>query len=212
MKKKFLFFILFGLITITTASTAFADITETMPLTRSAMELRITMRKLWEDHITYTRNYIISDLANLNDKSKIAERLLKNQVDIGDAIKPFYGDEAGTKLTSLLKEHIMIATKVVGAAKKNQTKALAKASEEWSKNGDDIAFFLSSANANWKKSDMQEMFTKHLSLTTDEVVSRLKKNWDKDIEAYDKGHEHMLIFSDELTIGIIKQYPDKFKE
>ena len=158
-----------------------------------------------------TRNYVISDIANLGDKSKIAERLLKNQADIGDAIKPMYGNEAGEKLTSLLKEHIIIATKVVGAAKNNQAKALAKASEEWSKNGDDITSFLSTADPNWKKSDMQEMLAKHLTLTTDEVVSRLKKNWGKDIEAYDKGHEHMLMFADELTKGIVKQFPDKFK-
>jgi hypothetical protein len=211
MEKKILSGIFFCFLTFIATNSSFAQMSEKMPLTHSAVEMNSAMRKLWEDHITYTRNYIISDIANLGDKSKIAERLLKNQADIGDAIKPMYGNEAGEKLTSLLKEHIMIATKVVGAAKNNQAKALAKASEEWSKNGDDIASFLSSANPNWKKSDMQEMLAKHLALTTDEVVSRLKKNWGKDIEAYDKGHEHMLMFADELTKGIVKQFPDKFK-
>ena len=108
--------------TIIYANSAHANMYEAPMLRQSAVELRTTMRKLWEDHITYTRNYIISDLANLGDKSKIAERLLRNQVDIGDAIKPIYGDEAGNKLTSLLKEHIVIATKVVGVAKKIRVK------------------------------------------------------------------------------------------
>lgn len=209
MKKYILSAIFFCFIAV---NTTFANITGEMTLNRSTVELKTTMRKLWEDHIIYTRNYIISDLANLGDKTKIAERLLKNQVDIGDAIKPVYGDEAGNKLTSLLKDHILIATKVVTAAKNNQKKALTKASEDWSKNGDDIASFLSSANPNWKKNDMQEMLAKHLALTTDEVVSRLKKDWDKDIAAYDEGHAHMLMFADELTKGIVKQFPDKFKE
>lgn len=211
MKKNILSGILFCLISIISVQNALAEMPMEMPLTRSAFELKTTMRKLWEDHITYTRNYIISDLANLGDKSKIAERLLKNQADIGDALKPIYGDEAGNKLTALLKEHIVIATKVVDAAKKNQTKALEKVSSDWSKNGVDIADFLSGANPNWKKSDMQEMLAKHLALTTDEVVSRLKKNWSNDIDAYDKGHEHMLMFADELAAGIVKQFPDKFK-
>src|SRR6185369_11812704 len=72
-------------------------------------ELRMAMRKLWEDHITYTRNYIISALADLPDQDAVAQRLLKNQDDIGNAIKPFYGDAAGQKLAGLLRDHITIA-------------------------------------------------------------------------------------------------------
>lgn len=187
------------------------EMSEAMYLSAPAVELRTDMRKLWEDHITYTRNYIISDLANLGDKAKIAERLFKNQADIGNAIKPIYGNDAGEKLTSLLKEHIVIATKVVDTAKKKQDKALKKTSDDWSKNANDIAVFLSGANSNWKKSEMEEMLAKHLELTTKEVVSRLKKNWSDDIAAYDAGHEHMLMFADELTKGIVMQFPDKFK-
>lgn len=188
-----------------------ANMSDPMLLTDSAVELRVNMRKLWEDHITYTRNYIISDLANLGDKAKVAERLLKNQADIGDAIRPVYGAAVGDKLTELLKEHIVIATKVVAAAKNKQNKALKKASDDWNKNAEDIAVFLSSANPNWKKSDMNAMLSKHLELTTKEVVSRLKKSWSDDIAAYDAGHDHMLMFADELTKGIVKQFPDKFK-
>ncbi len=75
------------------------------------------MRKLWEDHITYTRGYIVSALADLPDTSVVATRLLKNQDDIGDAIKPYYGENAGKKLSALLRDHILIGTKVVKAAK-----------------------------------------------------------------------------------------------
>jgi len=38
----------------------------------------------------------------------------------------------------------------------------------------------------------------------------LKKDWAADIEAYDKGHAHMLMFSDAVTEGIVKQFPRKF--
>ncbi len=56
------------------------------------------------------------------------------------------------------------------------------------------------------------MLYKHLAYTTTEVVSRLKKDWPADIEAYDKGHVHMLMFSDMPTDGIVKQFPEKFKK
>jgi hypothetical protein len=175
------------------------------------MALRLAMRTLWEDHIVYTRNYIISELANLGDKDAIAKRLLKNQDDIGNAIKPYYGDAAGNKLSSLLRDHIVIATEVVKAAKSGDKNALDKAQQKWTANADDIANFLSSANPNWNKDELTNMLHKHLELTTGEVVSRLHKNWNADIDFYDKGHAHMLMFADALTDGIEKQFPDKFK-
>ncbi len=181
-------------------------------LSQSAVALKMDMRKLWEDHITYTRNYIISALASLEDINIVAGRLLKNQDDIGDAIKPIYGDEAGEKLATLLRDHILIATEVVKAAKMGNNEELSKANQKWYANGDDIAVFLSGANPNWPKSVLQDMLHKHLEYTTQEVVSRLKKDWASDIEAYDKGHVHMLMFADALTDGVVKQFPKKFKK
>jgi hypothetical protein len=175
-----------------------------------AVELREGMRKLWEDHVTWTRNYIISAVADLDDAGKVAERLLKNQDDIGDAIMPYYGNEAGKKLAALLKDHILVAVEVVKAAKAGNSEELTKANMKWYANADDIAAFLSGANPNWPKKAVEEMLHKHLEFTTQEVVSRLKKDWPSDIEAYDKGHMHMLMLADILAKGIVKQYPKRF--
>lgn len=183
-----------------------------MCCTKADLDLRLAMRKLWEDHITYTRNYIISALADLEDVNAVAGRLLKNQDDIGDAVKAYYGEEAGKKLAGLLRDHIVIAIDVVKAAKMGNNEDLDKASRKWNANADEIAVFLSGANPNWAKKDLADMLYKHLELTTGEVVSRLKKDWAADIDYYDKGHAHMLMFADALTDGIVKQFPDKFKK
>jgi hypothetical protein len=177
----------------------------------SAVELKADMRKLWEDHITYTRNFIISALGDLKDANSVAERLLKNQDEIGKAIAPFYGDDAGKKLAALLRDHILIAADVVKAAKAGNKDKLSAEQKKWTKNADDIAAFLSKANSNWPEKDLKDMLHKHLALTTDEVVGRLKKDWAADIKAYDKGHTHILMLSDALSEGIIKQFPDKLK-
>ena len=166
---------------------------------KPADELKLGMRMLWEEHITYTRNYIISALANLPDRDAVAQRLLKNQDDIGNAIKPFYGDQAGGKLAALLRDHIMIATDVVKAAKAGNNEQLDAAQKKWSANGKEIAAFLSGANPNWSKPTLESMLQKHLDLTTGEVVGRLKKDWAADIKSYDDGHAHMLMFADALT-------------
>ena len=182
-----------------------------LPASQQAVELRIAMRKLWEDHITYTRNAIISILADLPDQKAVSDRLLQNQQDIGDAIKPYYGSDAGGKLTALLREHILIAVDVVKAAKAGNKAQLDMQQKRWSDNGKAIAAFLSTANPAWDRAKMEAMLQKHLDLTTGEVVGRLKKDWASDIKSYDEGHAHMLMFADTLTDGIIKQFPDKVK-
>jgi hypothetical protein len=178
--------------------------------TQSVVDLRNAMRQLWEEHIVYTRNFIISALAGLEDTDKIAERLLTNQDDIGNAIKPIYGEEAGKKLSALLRDHILIAADIVKAAKTGDNDGVTKGEKRWTENADEIAVFLSGANPNWPVQTLKNMLYTHLALTTTEVVSRIKKDWALDIEAYDKGHAHMLMFADVLTNGIVKQFPKKF--
>lgn len=187
----------------------------------AGIDLRMAMRTLWEDHIVWTRNYIISALADSNyvasglaepgDTEKVAERLLRNQEDIGQAIEPFYGQQAADQLTALLKDHIVIATRVVSAAKQGDKTALNKSQVEWRANANDIATFLSGANPNWPKATLVDMLGVHLEVTTTSVVSRLKKDWAGDIAAYDHNHEHMLMLADALSAGIINQFPDRFR-
>src|SRR5215213_6970941 len=113
-------------------------------LTRKAVALRMDMRKLWEDHITWTRLAIISLTTGSPDTDTTVGRLLQNQTDIGNAVKPFYGSAASDKLTALLKDHILIAADVIAAAKKGDQAALADAQSRWVANADDIAATLNS--------------------------------------------------------------------
>jgi hypothetical protein len=115
-------------------------------------------------------------------------------------------------LTALLRDHILIAADLVKAAKAGNNDEVQKESKKWESNADDIAAFLSGANPNWSKQDLTNMLYKHLALTTGEVVSRLKKDWVADMDYYDKGHAHMLMFADTLSDGIVIQFPAKFKK
>src|SRR5919106_2767276 len=100
------------------------------------------VRKLWEDHVTWTRVYIIAALADLPEADIAAQRLLQNQIDIGNAVKPFYGDEAGEQLTALLKDHILIAAELLAAAKAGDTAKFEEANKRWYENANEIAAFL----------------------------------------------------------------------
>ncbi len=179
--------------------------------TSAELSLRSALRKLWEEHIVYTRTFIISALAGLPDTDSTAQRLLRNQDDIGAAVAQFYGEAAGSKLASLLREHILIAADIVKAAKAGDGDGVAKGQAAWHGNAQDIAAFLAAANPNWPQAELGRMLDMHLGFTTTEVLSRLKEDWAADIQAYDAGHEHMLQFSDMLADGIVKQFPKRFR-
>ena len=180
--------------------------------TKSMADLQMAERKLWMDHVAWTRSFLISDLASLEDRDDVLERLLKNQDDIGNSIKPYYGEEAGNQLASLLREHITTAGQVVDAAKSGSKEDFEKYNKLWYENADKIADFLSSANPNYSNKTLKDMLHKHLQLLTDAVVARLNKDWKADIKAYDEGEDHIIMLADTLSDGIIKQFPEKFKQ
>jgi hypothetical protein len=169
------------------------------------------MRKLWEDHVTWTRLAIISLESGTPDTTATVGRLLRNQTDIGNAIKPYYGAAAGTALTAQLRTHILIAADLIAAAKAGDQTKLADAQERWNANADQIAFTLHSVNPRfWKLGTMRAEMRMHLRLTTEEAVARLQGNWDADVAAYDRVVRHILHMSDLLSDGIIRQFPARF--
>ena len=181
-------------------------------VTRKELALRNEMRRLWEDHVTWTRLAIISLTTDAPDTEATVGRLLQNQTDIGNAIKPFYGAAAGEELTRLLRDHIVIAADLVGAAKAGDQAAVTQAQSRWTANADEIAAFLASANQrSWKLNEMTAMLREHLRLTTNEALARLRGDWAADVAAYDEIHLHALGMADMLSTGIIKQFPKRFR-
>ena len=174
--------------------------------------LRQDMRALWQDHIVWTRQVIVDFAAGLPSLSTSEVRLLRNQADLGNAIAPFYGKAAGARLTSLLRGHILIAVDVLTAAKAGDAPGLAQAQARWTRNADQVADFLSSANpAAWPRAEMRRMMRHHLKLTTDEAVARLTGEWSADVRAYGKVQNQILDMADMLSAGIISQFPQRFR-
>lgn len=176
----------------------------------ASISLRQAMRRLWMDHTVYTRLYIVSAVAEIPDAETIAGRLLRNQEDIGNAIVPYYGKDAGKKLTELLKQHIIIAVDVVAAAKSGNQKKFAESDKKWIANADDIAAFLSSANPNWPKKDAADLLHLHLKLIKEFATARLNKNYAEDVRKLDEYFTEGMLIADTLSEGVIKQFPNKF--
>ncbi len=172
------------------------------------------MRKLWEDHVVWTRQFIVSaatESDNLPDIGPTTDRLLANQADIGNALKPFYGDAAGEQVTALLRDHILGAADLVAAAKSGDAAAVEDASAAWYRNADDIAAALHDLNPkHWPLGEMQAHMKDHLDLTLQEAVARLEGRYADDIGAYDAIHGQILEMADMLSDGIVAQFPGRF--
>jgi hypothetical protein len=173
------------------------------------LALRQDMRKLWEDHITWTRLVIVSTFASLPDLGPTTDRLLRNQVDIGNAIEPFYGEASGDRLASLLRTHILGAAELLAAAKAHDAFRLESARTAWYANGDDIASFLNSLNPEWRLDEMRTMMRSHLDLTLEEAVDQLEGRYEESVADYDRVHVQILAMADMLSEGLIKQFPGK---
>lgn len=176
-----------------------------------AVAFHDAMRKLWEDHVTWTRLVIVDFAFATPDTGPTVDRLLQNQVDIGNAIKPFYGDAAGNQLASLLRTHILLAAQILTAAKAGDTATLNDAVARWYANASDIAAFLNAANPkNWPLDSMKDMMKEHLDLTLAEAVAQLTGDYALSISGYDKVHLQILHMADMLSSGIVLQFPAKF--
>jgi len=185
---------------------------EAHAITQNELVLRRDMRQLWEDHIVWTRLAIISLITDAPDTEATVGRLLSNQTDIGNAVKPFYGKVAGDKLTAELRQHILIAADLVAAARAGDQAKLADAQSRWEQNADGIASVLNSVNPRfWKLATMKAEMHMHLALTTEEAIARLNGDWKADVAAYDQIHRHILHMSDLLSAGLVKQFPKRFR-
>jgi hypothetical protein len=180
--------------------------------TSKAIRFHDGMRKLWEDHITWTRLAIVSFAGDLPDFDQTAARLLRNQTDIGNAIKPYYGKKAGERLTALLNDHITGAVELLKAAKAGDDDAFATAKDAWYRNGRQIARFLSDANPRFLPFARSDRLMKgHLDDTLDEAAHQLGGDFGASVRDYDHIHHHILRMSDAISNGIIRQFPGRFR-
>jgi hypothetical protein len=213
MKKLLLMgFILLFPLNMVAGTSAYAK-PQVQCISQSEVKFENKFRRLWIDHAMWSSNYITSaTTAGAEAQKQVLTRLLKNQEDIGNAVKPVYGEKAGNKLTDLLKEHVVIAEKIVDAAKSGNEALVNQLDKEWYRNAEEIAAFLSGANPYLKNEDLRNLLYMHLKLVTNELSASLAKDWNARIVSIDEGITHIILMADTISAGVVKQFPDKFKK
>ena len=179
--------------------------------TPRAVAFHDKMRALWEEHGTWTHMVIVSFVGGLPDLQAEEQVLLRNQVDIGNAVKPYYGRTAGNKLTALLRAHILGAVTVLEAAKSGDKSRLAQAEQAWFANGRQVADFLHAANPRFlSRSAARKMMKVHLDQVITQAVDELSGNYAGSARAFGPYIRHILAMADMISGGIIRQFPHRF--
>jgi hypothetical protein len=164
------------------------------------------LRMLWEQHVMWTRSFIISTVSGLGDLDAVTARLLRNPDDFTRLLRKFYGQKTTDAFRELFTQHLLIAADLVKAAKAGNSSAAMTARQRWYANAEDMAKFLSNINPSWSESRWKRMLFDHLRMTEDEAVLRLNRRYAEDIENYDRIEGQALEMADYMAQGIINQH------
>jgi hypothetical protein len=161
------------------------------------IDLKSTIRKLFTDHAVYT-SFVLKSIVDHHDADTkvLLPRLLQNQKDIGEQLKPFIGSSKGNKLTKVLTEHIQLAGAVIKDATYNNPQ-LEQDIKKLFNNSDDVAMVLTSINPELLPyEDTQMMFIIHNEFVIDQTLARLSKDYQQEQKLYDAYYNEILLMSD----------------
>jgi|AKYZ01.1.fsa_nt_gi LysM domain. len=168
------------------------------------------MRLVWEQQIYWTRMLLISIAERLNDQSPTMERLLRGPSDIASIFNRYYGSNVASLVQELITEHLQIAADLITALRDNQHNKATELTQQWYQNANKIADAFSSINPYFNKQSIQSMLYRFLDLTIQQINKRLAGDYQGDIMAFDLIELEVLKMADNLTSGIMNQFPQKF--
>lgn len=180
------------------------------PFTSAEQELNNRLRLLWEQHIYWTRAYILSVVFELPDTQAVLNRLLQNPNDFASVFRVFYGEEVASDFKNLFTEHLTIASELVNAAKAGDSVAAEDAEKRWYANADQIAEFLESINPYWSAEEWKKMLHEHLALTKMEAVNLLNKQYVDSITNFNNIEQQAMMMADTMTQGIVDQFSSMY--
>ena len=146
----------------------------------------------------------------LPDLNFVLGRLLRNATDMGNALRPYYGDQIADAYADLIREHLTIAADLVTAAVNGETEKAEQKEADWYRNADEIVEFLSRINPYYDEEAFRKMFYSHLALTKLEAVCMIQKNFELEVQVFDQIEAEALMMADMLSDGIFKQFPYRF--
>lgn len=169
-------------------------------------DLQNKIRKLWIEHVEWTRMFILSSAENRGDLDATTARLLRNPKDFADLLRPFYGDQIAAQFEKLLTDHLTIAAELVAAAKAGDSAKADEVRRRWYRNASQIAEFLSLINPYFDRKLWEKMMFDHLRMTENEASLILTGQFEESVEQYDMIENQAMEMADNMANGIMMQF------
>lgn len=163
-------------------------------------------RKLWEQHVMWTRSFIISTAHCLPDLAPVTARLLRNPEDFACVFRKYYGQNCAEVFCRLLTEHLKIGGDLVTAVKNNETEKVPLLRDAWYENAGEIAEFLCRINPFWSECKWRELLNSHLEMTEKEAALRIGGRFAEDIAIYGEIENEALVMADYMAMGFIRHF------
>lgn len=196
-------------ICVPAAGTAGAQV-QSSNFNKAMCDLKNLVRMLWEQHVYWTRLFIVSVVFGLPDTVLVTNRLLRNPKDLAASLRPLYGETIAAELENLFTSHLTIAAELVKAAKAGDSAAAADAERRWYQNADQIAAFLARINPYWSAQEWRGLLNDHLEMTKNEAVDFLQVNYADSISTFNRIEKQALKMADVMTEGILRQFPNRY--
>jgi len=168
------------------------------------------MRLAWEQHVYWTRMFLISTAERLADAGATTARLMQNPQDIANVFATYYPSDVTKKIAKLLTEHLQIGGDLIVALRDGKQAQAKELTTKWYANADEMSAAFAAINPNYKYEELRKMFYRHLELTTAEVSARLAKKYAEDIAAFGKVEREAMQMADYFTQGIFKEFMNRF--
>jgi hypothetical protein len=180
--------------------------------TPTGVDLRLGMRELWSAQATWTQAYVADALAGMTDAADVASnRLMRNTDDIANRLKTYYGEDAGSRLAGLLRDRVSAMAGFVAAAPFRDSAQQTQALDQWNANTDSVAEFLAGLNPQLSRQTLADLLDEFVNLASDEVLARMDKKYETEVKDCDGMQLQASRIADDLTTGIIKQFPTNFQ-
>jgi hypothetical protein len=182
----------------------------TNSITQNSLELMEAMRALFDDHIVWDRQYVVSTGDNLRDIDVVNQKLIANASAIGNLLGKYYGVDNTSRITNLLKQHNLLINELVKASKRSDTFGTTNYDRELRSNADEIAFLLSELNPYYAEDSIRNLLYQHINMIRNIIATRFARNYTAEADAFDKARDQGVVIADYLTNGVIEQFPNRF--
>ncbi|HEX8227505.1 MAG TPA: hypothetical protein VF572_06580 [Candidatus Saccharimonadales bacterium] len=181
--------------------------------TMKASDLRSTLVSKGVEHMMLTNMAVSDALDGAKSADASGAALYANGNDIGAAVGSVYGKDAETTFNTVWKLHLDQFVNYAVASSKGdaagKTAALEAIETGYTK---PISAFLAKANPNLPQTALETGFRDHVDMTAKMIDLHVAGDYTAEQAELKMSNEHIGELMSTLAGGIVKQYPDKFKD